>query len=224
MKKRKKALVIGGSGATGRELVSQLLQDERVEQVTVLVRRLFFDSHPKLYERVVDFEDLSTYREDIRGDVAFSCLGTTIKDAGSQDAQWRVDHDYSLEFARLAKENGVPSFVLLSAIGAHPDSRIFYSKMKGALEQQIALLGFSQLLIMQPAGIDRPNSDRLGEKIGIGISKVIQAFGILKAYAPISTDRLASAMICAYFEEEKPLRIYSVAELLALSSHTKIQK
>src|SRR5690606_25267372 len=166
------AIVIGGTGATGKELVAQLLEDARFDTVTVLVRRPYFDANPKLIEIVVDFEKLDHYRDKIRGRVAFSTLGTTLKDAGSKAAQWRVDHDYQLAFARIAKENGVESFVLLSALGANADSSFFYNKMKGALEQHMQQLDFGQLLILHPGGIERPNSNRTGEKVMMNVLKI----------------------------------------------------
>src|SRR5690606_21950031 len=135
-----KAIVVGGTGATGKELVAQLLEHAKFDAVVALVRRPYFKQHPKLREVIIDFENIATYLDTIRADVAFSGLGTTLKDAGSKDAQWRVDHDYQLEFATIARENGVASFVLISALGANPDSPFFYNKMKGTLEQNLRSL------------------------------------------------------------------------------------
>ena len=208
-----KAIVIGGTGATGGELVAQLLEDPRFGTVTVLVRRAFFSKNPKLKEVVVDFEKLNDYRNDILGDVAFSCLGTTLKDAGSKDAQWRVDHDYQLEFAKMAKGNGVESFVLISAMGANADSSIFYNKMKGTLEQNLRKVDFSQLLILHPGGIDRPNSTRVGEKIMMKVLKAFNAIGLFKGYEPIPTNRLAKAMIASFFGFKEKYKVVSLKEI-----------
>src|SRR5690606_4983984 len=185
-----KAIVIGGTGATGKELVAQLLEDNRFDAVIVLVRRNFFSQQAKLTEIVVDFEKLSDYKAYIQGDVAFSCLGTTLKDAGDKDAQWRVDHDYQLEFASMAKASGVESFVLLSAFGANAKSSLFYNKMKGTLEENIGKLNFARLLILHPGGIERPGSDRKGEKAMMKFLKAFNAIGLFKGYEPISTKRL----------------------------------
>ena len=212
-----KAVVIGGSGATGRELVSQLLEDSRFEEVLVLLRKPFFGKRKGLTEVVVDFEHLEDYKHYIQGDVAFSCLGTTLKAAGSKEAQWRVDHDYQLAFASLAKENGVKSFVLLSAVGAHEDASFFYNKMKGTLERNIRKLGFLQLVIVQPGGIERPNSDRLGEKIFIHLLKFSNALGLFKRYAPIATDRLAKAMLASFFAFREPDKVVSLDEIWRIS-------
>ncbi|MBD1432558.1 NAD(P)H-binding protein [Sphingobacterium sp. DN00404] len=211
-----KAIVIGGTGATGKELVAQLLEDNRFDAVTVLVRRDFFSQQAKLTEIVVDFEKLSDYKAYIQGDVAFSCLGTTLKDAGSKDAQWRVDHDYQLEFASIAKASGVESFLLLSAFGANAKSSLFYNKMKGSLEENIKKLNFTQLVILHPGGIERPDSDRKGEKAMIKLLKAFNAIGLFKRYEPLSTKRLAKAMIASYFkfkERQKTVILKEIKEV-----------
>lgn len=212
-----KAIIIGGTGATGKELVTQLLEDQCFEAVTVLVRRPFFESHPKLTEIIMDFEKLNDYQKEITGDVAFSTLGTTLKDAGSKDAQWRVDHDYQLEFAKIAKANGVESFVLLSAFGADVNSSFFYNKMKGTLEENMQKLNFSQLTVLHPGGIDRPDSTRAGEKMMMKGLKAFNTIGIFKAYAPISTQRLAKAMIASYFKFKEKHKIVSLKEIFTIS-------
>lgn len=211
-----KAIIIGGTGATGKEVVKQLLNDERWESITALVRRPYFEAHPRLIEVVVDFENLADYAEYIQGDVAFSCLGTTLKDAGSKQAQWRVDHDYPMAFARIAKAQHVPSFVLLSSMGANPQSRIFYSRMKGALEKAMQELGFDRLIIFQPGGIDRPQSTRRGEKFMISVLKGLNRVGLLRGYAPISTKALAGAMIRACFRFKNGVKFVPLKEIKQL--------
>lgn len=213
-----KAIVIGGTGATGKELVTQLLEDPGFDEITLLVRRPFFGQHPKLKEIVIDFENLKKYKDIIQGDVAFSCLGTTLREAGSKNAQWRVDHDYQLEFASIAKDNGVESFVLLSAFGANAKSSFFYNKMKGTLEQNIRELNFRQFVILHPGGIERPNSTRKGEKIAINFIKALNAIGLFKGYEPLPTHRLAKAMIAAYFKFSTGYKVVAVKEIKAISA------
>jgi len=213
-----KAIVIGGSGATGRELVNQLLEDGRFDGVTALVRRPYFEDHPKLRELLIDFENLDEHQDEIRGEIAFSCLGTTLKDAGSKEAQWRVDHDYQLEFASRAKANGVEHFVLMSAMGANPKSSIFYNKMKGTLEQNLLKLNFDRLIILHPGGIERPGSTRKGERAMIKALKAFNAIGLFKDYEPIKTDRLAKAMIASVFESKEKFKVINLKEIKAMSN------
>lgn len=210
-----KAIIIGGTGATGKEVIKQLLEDNRFDSVIALVRRPYFETHPKLTEIVIDFENMADHRDAIHGDVAFSTLGTTLKDAGSKNAQWRVDHDYQLEFAQLAQANGVENFVLLSAFGADSNSRLFYNRMKGTLEQNIKSLNFERLLILHPGGIDRPNSTRSGEKTMMKVLRAFNSVGLFKGYAPVTTSRLASAMIASVFRFQEKYKVISLKEILA---------
>lgn len=212
-----RAIIIGGTGATGKELVAQLLDDSRFDEIVALVRRPYFGERAKLQEVVIDFEKLSDHRALIQGDVAFSCLGTTLKDAGSKDAQWRVDHDYQLEFASIAKNNEVEGFVLMSAFGANAKSAFFYNKMKGKLEENISKLNFKQFVILHPGGIERPGSVRKGEKFAVKLIKMLNAIGIFKGYEPMPTKRLAKAMIASFFKFKTGYKIVTLKEIKRLS-------
>ena len=110
-----KALVIGATGAVGMDLVEQLLKDDAFERVTVFVRRPLAVENPKLTVHIIDFDHPEQWRELLQGDVLFSCLGTTIKAAGSQEAQWKVDYTYQYEAAKAARENGVEAYALVSS-------------------------------------------------------------------------------------------------------------
>ena len=124
-----KALVIGATGATGKDLVNVLLEDVFYTDVVIFVRRSSKIVHTKLREIITDFDKLESVREFIKGDVLFSCLGTTLKAAGSKEKQWHVDYEIPLQFATIAKQNGVAQMVLLSAYGASAKSRVFYSRI-----------------------------------------------------------------------------------------------
>lgn len=192
-----KALVIGATGATGKDLVNQLLQDSEFTRVVVFVRKPLTLQHPKLSVHVVDFDKQEEWKHLVTGDVAFSCMGTTLKDAGSKEAQRKVDYDYQLNFAKSAKENGVHDFILVSAYGASPKSKIFYSRMKGELEEEIKKLHFNKLTIFSPGMLDRHDSERTGEVLGGKIIKFANKLGILEQQKPLPTPVLAKAMINA---------------------------
>src|SRR4051794_19435433 len=113
-----KALVIGATGATGKDLVSKLLEDQDYEEVNIFVRKAAEINHPKLKTHIVNFEKPEEWKNLVHGDVAFSCLGTTLKDAGSKEAQKKVDYDYQLNFAKTARENNVDDYILVSSYGA----------------------------------------------------------------------------------------------------------
>ena len=190
-----KALVIGATGATGKDLVSQLLTDKGYDEVNVFVRRPLAVENPKLKTHIVNFDKPEEWKDLVKGDVAFSCLGTTLKAAGSKEAQRKVDYDYQYHFAKAAKENEVEDYILVSSYGAHPKSKIFYSRMKGELEQSIKDLHFNKLTIFQPGMLERKDSERTGEVLGGKIIKFANKFGVLTQQKPLPTEVLAKAMI-----------------------------
>ena len=190
-----KALVIGATGATGKDLVNQLLHDKDFEEVNIFVRKPVDIQNEKLKVHIVNFEKPEEWKEMVKGDVAFSCLGTTLKDAGSKEAQKKVDFDYQYMFAKAAKENNVEDYILVSAYGANPKSKIFYSKMKGELEEAVKKLHFNKITIFKPGMLERKNSGRTGEVLGSRIIKFANKLGLLESQKPLPTDILAKAMI-----------------------------
>ncbi len=190
-----KALVIGASGATGKELIAKLLEDSRFTEVVIFARRNIGVSHPKLRAHIVDFKKSESWSDLVVGDVGFSCLGTTLKQAGSKEKQWEVDYQYQYDFARSCAENKVSKFVLVSAKGAHSNALFFYSKMKGQLEEAVCSLSFQRLVILRPSLLLRPNSDRAGERLMEKILVFCNKIGILKNYKAVLVSRLASIMI-----------------------------
>ena len=191
-----KALIIGATGATGKDLLSQLLADDTYAEVHCFVRKPLALTYPKLYAHVVDFETPEAWADLVRGDVAFSCLGTTLAVAGSKDAQWRVDYDYQYAFAQQCKANGVLTFVLVSAAGATAQSKLFYNRMKGQLEDAVKALEFTRLLIFQPSVLVRKGSDRKGEQFGLKMIVLLNKIGLFKRYRPMPTNVLAQRMRC----------------------------
>src|SRR6188768_3268711 len=117
-----KALVIGATGSTGKFLLDELIQDDAYTSVAIFVRRSTGRSHPKLTEYVIDFSQLEQYRDSITGDVLFSCLGTTLKAAGSKEKQWDIDFEIPARFAGIARENRVNTFVLVPSADASAKS------------------------------------------------------------------------------------------------------
>ena len=191
-----KALIIGATGATGKDLLSQLLADDTYSEVHCFVRKPLTLTHPKLHAHVVNFDTPEAWADLVRGDVAFSCLGTTLAVAGSKDAQWRVDYDYQYAFAQQCKANGVLTFVLVSAAGATAQSKLFYNRMKGQLEDAVKALEFTRLLIFQPSVLVRKGSDRKGEQFGLKMIVLLNKIGLFKRYRPMPTNVLAQRMRC----------------------------
>lgn len=188
------AMIIGATGSTGKELVEKLLEDKEYTAVSIFVRRPFGKSHPKLTEHIVDFSAIDSFQELINGDVLFNCLGTTLKDAGSKEKQWKIDFDIPAQFAAIAKTKQVKTLVLVSSYGASVKSNVFYSKMKGELEENINNLHFPQYIIFRPGPLIRENTDRLAEKISVKLIKVLNAIGLFKNIKPITTEFLATKL------------------------------
>ena len=191
-----KAIVIGSTGATGLELIKELLKDEYFTEIKTFSRSSLKIKHPKLTEYLIDFNQIQNYKDEIKGDVLFSALGTTKKDAGSKEAQHKIDFTYQYEFAKIGSENKVIHYSLVSSVGANIKSPFFYTKTKGALEEAVKKLGFNNIYIFQPPFLIRQsNLIRPGEKRALNILKLLNKIGILKSQKPISVSDLAQKMI-----------------------------
>jgi uncharacterized protein YbjT (DUF2867 family) len=207
------ANVIGASGLVGKELVKQLLDHPEFEIVRIFVRRTTGISHPKLDEQIIDFDQAESWKHLVTGDVLFSTLGTTIKTAKTKENQYRVDFTYQYEFAKAASENGVPTYLLVSSMGANPRSSVFYSRMKGELEDAVAKLPFQKLFIIRPSILDGDRQEkRAGEKFGLILSRFVTKF-ILKVYKPTPVDLLATKMICLSLQKVPGIRTIGGLEI-----------
>ena len=159
-----KLLLVGATGLVGRYVMALALSDPRISLVVAPTRRPLL-AHPKLLAPLVDFERLSADAAWLNTDAVVCTLGTTMKAAGSKEAFERVDHDYPLDVARLARAHGAQTYVLNSAIGANVDSPFFYNRVKGQLEQDLNDVGFSSLTHVRPGVIGGSREEvRLGER------------------------------------------------------------
>lgn len=190
-----RALVIGATGATGKDLLELLLKDDEFEQIDVFVRRDLDFCSKKLNIHVIDFEKPEQWIHLVKGDVLFSCLGTTLKVAGSKDVQWKIDYDYQFQFAKAARENNVRSYILVSSSNASAKSRVFYAKMKGQLEEDVKTLNFPKLIIFRPSILVRKDSDRKFEVFGANMLKCFNSIGLFRSNTPMQTNILAAALI-----------------------------
>lgn len=167
------------------------------EQIDIFVRRPVDVTHEKLNVHIIDFEKPEQWKSFVKGDVLFSCLGTTLKAAGSKQAQWQVDYEYQYQFAKAAKENNVSSCVLVSSANASEKSVLFYPKMKGKLDEAVKKLDFQKLIIFKAPALVRKNSDRKMEIMGVKVIEFMNKLGALRSQKPMPTNILAKAMLCA---------------------------
>lgn len=189
-----RALIIGATGATGSDLVKILLQDPDYTRVVAFVRRPSELNHPKYSEIITDFEALEAVADSIQGDVWFSCLGSTLKAAGSKEKQWHIDYDIPVKFAEISRKNGVPRAVLVSAHGASAASRVFYSKLKGTLDDAILEVRFDPCLIFRPGFLLRKDTDRPRERVVAFGLMVLNSLGILRKFRPLPASILAEKL------------------------------
>lgn len=192
------ALLIGATGATGKDLLELLIKDEETEHIHIFVRQQPLIKHPKLSIHCINFDTPQEWKHLVKGDVLFSCLGTTLKAAGSKEAQAKVDYNYQYQFAQTAKENNVENYVLVSSKYASPSSPFFYARIKGQLEEDVKKLAFNKLIIFNPPLLLRNGSDRIAEVIAAKVLKTINAIGLLKSNRPLPTKTLAKAMLNSY--------------------------
>lgn len=209
------ALVIGSTGMVGRELVTQLCESSEFEQVISFVRRSSGFSHPKLQEHVVDFDQPESWKELLKGDVLFSCMGTTLAAAGSKASQYKVDYTYQYETARMAAENNVPVYVLVSSTGANANSALFYPKIKGQLDEAVQKLGFKSVQILRPGQLyGERQQKRSAELFAVKMMFAINKLGLFKKYKPIHASEVAKAMISA--AKRTGSNIFTLDELFKL--------
>jgi uncharacterized protein YbjT (DUF2867 family) len=210
------AVLAGATGLVGREILRLLLDDPAYARVRVLARRAGSVRHPKLEERIVDFDAPETWSELVAGVVVFSALGTTLKVAGSKQAQHRVDYGYQFEVARAAAKHGVSCFVLVSAYGASPSARVFYSRMKGELERDVSALGMARTRILRPGLLSGERQERRrGEELALALLRPIA--GLLPAAVrPISVSTVARAAVRAAADATPGVIRYEPRELFRL--------
>jgi len=161
------AVVVGATGAIGKEVVNELLVRDEIASVVTLTRRTGgFTASAKLTERKVDFDNLK--EDDFKGaDTVFCCLGTTIRTAGSKDAFKKVDYTYIVNIARYAKVAGVKHFALVSSVGADAKSYNFYLQVKGLCEDQLKKENFDDYSVYRPSVLDAERSGRCGERTAV---------------------------------------------------------
>ena len=211
------ANVIGATGLVGKQLVQKLLENQSFEKVRIFVRRDSGIQHPKLDQQIIDFSDEKTWAKQLTGDVLFSALGTTLKQAGSKEKEYEVDFTFNLNFAQKAKENGIENYVLISSIGANAKSNIFYTRMKGELDEAVTKLNFKNLAILRPSSLTGERKEkRPAEIISIPILNFLTRF-MLKKYRPIKDETVAQAMINAVLKPNPTKTIWEAAEVFTLA-------
>lgn len=219
--KQKTAIVIGATGLVGFQLIKLLLEDNTFDKVKVFTRKKTGLEHHKLEEHVIDFAQPMGWRDNVKGDVLFSALGTTLSKAGSKDQQYEVDYNYQYNTAVTAAANKVRDYVLVSAANANLNSSFFYPRIKGELEDAVTKLPFTTITIIQPNLLyGSRQSKRTLENIGIKTFKSLNKIGILTGSKPIHGRDVAQAMLYAY-EIANGISIHKGNDLFSLARKYK---
>lgn len=203
-----RVVMAGASGLIGRELLKLFLQDEKIASIYSLARSKRVDLPPKVIEIVTSFDSLQEL-ELPPSDVGLCSLGTTMKQAGSKDNFYKVDHDYVLNFARLCKKIGVKKFIVVSAMGADVNSKVYYNEVKGRTEEDLKNLNFESLIILRPSLLLGDRSEfRLGEWIAQKMTGPLGFLfvGSLAQLKPISGLKVAMRM-CAESTSSAPNKL-----------------
>jgi len=208
--KQKTVLLVGASGLVGREVLHRLLVAPAYEKIILLNRREIpeISGHPKVAQFTIDFNQLTRFRARLQGDEIICTLGTTIKKAGTQVNFRQVDFEYPWQIAQMARENGVPHFLIVTASGANPKSKIFYNRVKGEIEMAIRDLNFPRTTVFRPSLLlgTRPEK-RPGEEIAQKLNPIL-SFLLPQKYKPVRAEVVAQAILTVARQSEPGFRIY----------------
>lgn len=205
----KTALIAGSTGLVGHHLLRLLLQHPQYERIISIGRRETGITDKKLDELILaDFEGIQDHVDALKADHVFCCLGTTMKQAGSREAFYRVDFTYPMMLAKIALDNQSQLFSLISSIGADERSMFYYSRVKGKIESAVSDLGLHQVNIFRPSLLlGKRKKKRFGEDAGAAISKLFNPF-LFKKYRAITAEDVARAIISTSSVEKPGVNIY----------------
>jgi uncharacterized protein YbjT (DUF2867 family) len=218
----KTAALLGATGLVGSRCLQHLLHDSSYNEVRAIVRRPVSLDHPKLRVIQADFDQLSGLGDALGADDVFCCLGTTIKKAGTREAFRKVDFEYPVSAATVAAERGARQFLLISSLGANPDSRVFYNKVKGEVEASISSLPFVAVHIFRPSMLLGDRAEfRPAEKVGAALMTSLSFLmvGKWKKYRAIEADVVARAMVSAAGHGKSGLNMYESHTIQEMGTH-----
>ena len=194
MLERRRALLVGATGLIGSLVLQRLLDVSLYRSVTVWTRRPLAMHAAGLRTETFDFEDLASHK--VEAEDVFCCIGTTMKHARTREVFRRIDHDYPVALAKAAARDGAKRLLVVSSLGADPRSRVFYNRVKGEMETDVAAAGVPTTIFFRPTLLRGHRDEfRLGERIGLAIGDLLGP--LLDKYRPIDADVVATAMIKA---------------------------
>jgi uncharacterized protein YbjT (DUF2867 family) len=195
----KTAIILGATGLTGGLLLQKLLNDERYVHITLFSRNTCGIKNSKLTEYIIDLFELKHYKDKFKADEVFCCIGTTKSKTSDKETYKKIDYGIPVASASLCKQNGIHTFVVISALGAKKNSKVFYNRIKGKMEAAVLDLNIKHTYILQPSLITGERDEkRLGEsimKFVFKLLKPIMQLGELQRYRPIHPETIANCMV-----------------------------
>ena len=216
----KTALLLGATGLVGSECLKRLVTDDSYSRIIVLTRRALADAAggPKVETHVIDFDRISDRRGLLKSSHVFCTLGSTLRKAGSKEQFRRIDFTYVHDIAAICAAQGTEHFLVVSAMGANARSRIFYSRVKGELEEALQRLSFKGLSVFRPSLILGNRKEyRLKEEISKRLSSAF-AFAVPGKYKPIVAADIAKAMLMTAHAGPAGFRIYESDEIRRMAN------
>ena len=215
------AVVIGATGLTGSLLVEELIKDSDFKTVRTLVRTPADINHPKLEQRIVNFNDLNDYTQKLReGDIIFCCIGTTQKKVHKdKNAYKKVDYDIPVNAAEIGIAKGFKQFLIVSAIGANENSSNFYLSLKGKTENKIKQFPYVGIGIFRPSILNgNRKENRIVERIAQTAMDLLSflLLGPLKKFRAIGANNVAKAMLQASKKQTPGIHYYQYADMMHL--------
>lgn len=219
-KDHKIAIVFGATGLVGSSLLKQLCESPLYSEVITISRKSLGFNHPKIKEIFNYFTDLSTLKSSLHGDDLFCCLGTTIKKAGSQENFKKIDFEMPVQLAKMAEENKIKGFFVVSSIGADIKSSNFYLRTKGEMEKEVLDCSIPRIAVVRPSMLlGNRDEFRFGESVGKIFMKPLSVFfiGKYRKYRAIHADTVAKAMIQVANDDCCDQDIYESDELIEIA-------
>lgn len=208
----KTAIILGATGLTGGELLNRLLKDDRYKKIKLFSRSSIGLKNEKIEEHLIDLFELEKYAEDFQADEVHCCIGTTQAKTPDDETYHKIDYGIPVTAAKLAKENNIGRFLVISALGAHVNSKFFYNRTKGEMERDVLALGIPETYILQPSLIagkreeKRPFEAAWKKVMSVGNHLLV---GPLKKYRSIHAGVIADAMVYLANNKYSVIRIES---------------
>ncbi|MBJ2174476.1 NAD(P)H-binding protein [Aureibaculum sp. A20] len=195
---KKTAILLGATGLTGNIILHKLLKDTRYEKIKLFSRTKIEGLPNKVTQFVGDLLNLEQFKEDFKGDEVYCCIGTTAKKTPDKELYKQIDYGIPVAAAKLSKENNIPTFLVISAMGANKESSVFYNRTKGEMEHDVLEQNIIHTYILRPSLIGGERKERrIVEKVSLVVFKIIQPLfiGKFKQYKIINPESIAQAML-----------------------------